>query len=284
MKKSKKGLGMGMGKGLGALISEADKSYNDSVVEIDINKIEPNKNQPRKFFDEELLKELSDSIKEFGVVQPIIVKDEGDFYSIIAGERRWRASRMAELDTIPVIVKDYTDLEILQVALIENIQRKDLNPIEEANCYKRLIDEFLFTQESISTKVSKSRSTIVTLLNLLKLDEKVQTLIMENRISSGHGKSLLLLNKEDQFMWADKIYEEDLSVKKASELIKLYLKTKDEQPIKKEIKVYKNVEDSLNSILGTKVSVKSKDDKGKIEIEFYNEEDLDRLMLMFNKL
>ena len=290
----------GLGKGLGALISneqtehisEDDKS---KIIEIDINKIEPNKDQPRKYFEESALADLADSVKQYGILQPLIVKDEGSYYSIIAGERRWRAARMAKIEKVPVIIKDYTAAEILQIALIENIQRKDLNPIEEAMCYRRLMDEFFFTQESIAEKVGRSRSSIANALRLLSLDERVQQLLMENKLSEGQARALLTIDDADlQFDTAEKIIDEQLSVRETIAYIKLMLEEQlqettaqpKETKLEKDstIVTYKAIESDLKTILGTRVSIKEKNDKGKIEIEYYSHDELDRLLTIFKKL
>ena len=289
----------GLGKGLGALISseivesttEVDRS---KIMEIDINKIEPNKDQPRKYFEESALNDLAESIKQYGILQPLIVKQEAEnYYSIIAGERRWRAARMAKLTNVPVIVKDYTAAEILQIALIENIQRKDLNPIEEAVCYRRLIDEFFFTQEDIGEKVGRSRSSIANALRLLTLDSRVQRFLMENKLSEGQARALLTINDGDlQFEIAEKIIDEQLSVRETAAYIKLILEEceKQKEEVKEETEknsdtvTYKAIESDLKSILGTKVNIREKNDKGKIEIEYYSHDELDRLLMIFKKL
>lgn len=288
---------MGLGRGLSALISDtndipnqANTNIETGVLQVNINKIEPSKEQPRKHFDKEELKELSASILAHGVIQPIIVKNNGDFYSIVAGERRWRASKMAGLKEVPVIIKDYTSAEMVQIALIENIQRTDLNPIEEALCYKRLVDEFLFTQNDISEKISKSRSSVNFALSLLKLDERVQRLILENRLPVSFGKILLKVeNHDDQYFIADMIVEDELSVKTATAFIDKYLKQGFDAP--KPVKPEKSndiisLEDRLNRVLTANVKIKSNatHDKGKILIDFNSKEELDRLLLLFNKI
>lgn len=295
----------GLGRGLDALIkpsipdadiagAEAD-SVKRGVTEIDINRIEPNKTQPRKYFDEESLTELADSFKEFGVIQPIIVKEEDGYYSIIAGERRWRAARIAHIKKIPAIIKDYSEKDILQIALIENIQRQDLNPIEEATCYKRLTEEFFFTQEDLSVKVGKSRNLISYSMSLLNLDDRVQNFIIEGKLSAGHGRALLSLkNKDMQFEYAEKIIDNELSVRESEKLVKLGVERladeagkqgdKEEAYIPKSRLNYLHLESDLKSILGTQVRIRDGKSKGKIEIEYYSPEELDRLLGMLKKI
>ncbi len=292
----------GLGKGLNALISsnsqESDEYVNDTieksgVVEIDINMIEPNKQQPRKYFDQEALIELSESLKDFGIIQPIVVKKEGDYYSIIAGERRWRAARIAKMEKIPVIIKDYNDAQMLQIALIENLQRQDLNPIEEALCYKRLADEFFYSQENIAQKVGRSRNSISYSLSLLNLDKRVQNFLAEGKLTSGHARFLFQIKDNNkQFEFSEKIIEEGLSVRETERIIKLFLdnldSSKNENETKtnenKPISPYKSVEADLKSILGTKVNIKDGKNKGKIEIEYYSPDELDRILGIFKKI
>ena len=291
----------GLGKGLGALIADEPDQYpledksKIKILEVDINKIEPNKDQPRKYFEESALQELAESVKQYGVLQPLIVKDEGDYYSIIAGERRWRAARLAHTEKVPVIVKEYTPAEILQIALIENIQRKDLNPIEEALCYRRLMDEFFFTQENIAEKVGRSRSSIANALRLLTLDSRVQQLVIENKLSEGQARALLSIDDGTlQFDTAEKVIDDQLSVRETTAYIKLLLEEKEQEEAVEEPKkeapkqdhlvTYRSIETDLKAILGTRVNIKEKDEKGKIEIEYDSHDDLDRLLLMFRKL
>ncbi len=289
-------MGKGLGKGLGALISDTELSSGDKVKEgvtlININKVEPNKEQPRKYFDEELLLELSESIKSFGIVQPLIVKDEGGFYSIVAGERRWRAAKIAGIKELPVIIKDYEKSEILQIALIENIQRSDLNPIEEALCYKKLMDEYLFTQDDISKRISKSRSVISSGLSLLKLDSRVQNLIVQNRMPVSIGKALLKVKDDDmQYELANIIIDDELSLKEVNSFIDKFLKDGiNEKEYKKENNqkntYISELENELNRVFTTNVKIKNNDknNKGKIEIGYNSKDELDRLLLLFNKL
>ena len=276
----------GLGKGLGSLIPtapEADVSEASSgVMEVDINKIEPNSEQPRKVFNEEALYELADSIKSMGIIQPIIVRDEGGFYRIIAGERRWRAARIAKVNTIPVIVKEYTDQEVLQVALIENIQRQDLSPIEEAMCYKKLHDEFFFSYADIAEKVGKSRNSISAAVQLLELDEVTLKIIMDGGLTAGHGKILLSIeNLEIRHDFAEKLVEESISVKDAERIlpgfISGYSKPNKKEAPKPTGKNYEYLEKDLKSALGTKVIIRDGKNKGMIEIEYYSADELDRI-------
>lgn len=285
----------GLGKGLGALIAAEEKINNNNInniIEVDINKIEPNHNQPRKYFNPENLEELAASIKEFGIIQPLIVnetKSEG-CYTLVAGERRWRAARIAKLTKVPVIIKNYDEMETLQIALIENIQREDLNPIEEALCYQKLIDIFFFKQEDIANKIGKSRNTIGNMLSLLNLDLRVQNFIIEGRILIGHGRKLLeIKDKNVQFEIAEKIIENELSIKEAGELVERFLfapaeKEKVHTAVQYANPQFKTIENTLKVILGTKVSIKDGKNKGKIEIEYYSQEELDRLIGMFNSI
>lgn len=276
-----------MGLGLDALISD---ELEDQIVEhnkhgimkININKVEPNINQPRKAFDEDALEDLSDSIKQFGIIQPLLVSDKGTHYEIVAGERRWRAAKKAGLKEVPVIIKSFSDEVVLEVALIENIQRENLNAIEEAIAYQRLIDEFDLKQDAIAEKVSKSRSAIANTLRLLKLSQEVQQMVVDEMISSGHARTLLALtDSKVQHEVAIKVFDEKLSVRETEKLIKLVLNPK-KTKIKKAITldpVYKQLEDEVKKILGTKVLIKRKDEQlGKIEIEYYSKEELDRII------
>lgn len=293
----------GLGKGLGALINNEELGMNlpsltsendkkDNIIEIDINKLEPNKNQPRSSFNEESLAELAKSIESMGIISPIIAAEKGDFYEIIAGERRWRAARIAKLKKVPVILKTYSDLEKLEVALIENIQREDLNPVEEALTYKKFHDDFKLNQEAIAEKVGKSRAAVANSLRLLKLDSRVLIFLKENKITSGHARALIPIeNNEEQFEIAEKIIEEHLSVRQVEELIKALNEEKN-KPVTENKKynnntkneIYKSIEKNLNEILGTKVNIKNGKNKGKIEIEYYSDDELDRLICLFNKL
>ena len=279
----------GLGRGLNSLFSEQIEEYDESSLqEIDINIIEPNQDQPRIDFDADSLAELADSIKQYGVLQPIIVAKEKDYYKIIAGERRFRASRLAKLEKIPCIVKTFTEIEQLQVALVENLQRKDLNPIEEALCYRRLIENFEKTQEELSASVGKSRPAITNSLRLLNLDKRVQSFLVDGRLSMGHGRTLLSIESAElQFELAERIIEEEMSVREVEEAVrkltepkKAAVKQKSKPSKKNE---YKFAEDNMMAALGTKVTVVQGKRKGKIEIEFYSPEDLDRIMTIIRK-
>ena len=289
----------GLGKGLDLMIpnlvgeSKEKKEVKESVSEkgnetiVKITKVEPNREQPRKVFDEDALQELADSIKQFGVIQPILVQDRKDHYEIIAGERRWRAAKLAGLKEVPVIIKNYTEREIVEISLIENIQREDLNPIEEAQAYKRLLNEFNLKQDEVAERVSKSRAAVTNSLRLLKLSERVQQMVIDELISTGHARALLSIEKEeDQYILAQRIFDEKLSVRDIEKLVKNYYKPAKEKKVKnKSLEViYKDIEEQLKQKLSTKVVVNSKGDgAGKIEIEFYNHDDLERLLEMFNR-
>lgn len=264
--------------------SQAEENDIKYDVEIDIRKIEPNREQPRKQFDEDAIEELAESIKQFGVIQPLIVKKKHDYYEIIAGERRWRASKKAGLKKVPVIIKEYDDREILKISLIENLQREDLNPIEEAQAYQKLQEEYGLKQDEIAASVSKSRTAITNTMRLLKLDERVQKMVMDNLISSGHGRTLIPVeDKEMQYETACKIMDENLSVREAEQLVKKILNHKEED--KKEEKqterneMFHFFETRMKDILGSKVTIKNrKNNKGRIEIEYYSEDELERLI------
>ena len=273
-----------LGKGLSSLIPENDfqDSNNGQVINIDINLIKPNKDQPRKHFDNEKLMELANSIKEHGIIQPIVVRKEEKIYVIIAGERRWRAARLLNLKEVPVIIKDLSDVEVVQISLIENIIREDLNPIEEAMAYKKLLNDFNLTQEEISKQVSKSRSTIANSLRLLNLDERIQGYLIEGVLSEGHGRSILSLeNKDDQYVVAQKVIDENLNVRQTELLVRNYYKSNDKKETKKveDNIYYKDIKSKLENHFNTKVSISNNSkNKGKIEIEYYSQEDLQRII------
>ncbi|MGN0271395.1 MAG: ParB/RepB/Spo0J family partition protein [Lachnospiraceae bacterium] len=286
----------GLGKGLDSLITDKvnkpaakDASIapsEDQAVMVPINKIEPNKEQPRKNFNEDALLELSESIKQMGIIQPIVVQDRDTFYEIIAGERRWRAAKQAGLKKVPVIIKHYTEQEIVEISLIENIQREDLNPIEEAFAYKRLLTEFNLKQDEVAERVSKSRTAVTNSMRLLKLDERVQQMVIDDMIQTGHARALLGIDDaEKQYAMAQKVFDEKLSVRETEKLVKKSQKEKEEvekAKIDKQLEiVYQDLEEKMKQILGTKVNINAKDEnKGKIEIEYYNKEDLDRIIEM----
>ena len=277
----------GLGKGLDSMIpekktkAEMKEAQDKSLVEIKISEIDPNMGQPRKKFDEDELLELAESIKIHGVIQPIILTKRGKRYEIIAGERRWRASKLAGLVKIPAVIREYTDKEIMEVSLIENIQRQDLNPIEEATAFKNLIDEYKMKQDDLAERVSKSRSAITNALRLLKLDDKVKAMLAEGLISTGHARALLAVeDKNKQQMLATKIFDEKLSVRETEKLVKQIPENKEPKKEEKssEKLIYKKLEDSLKSIIGSKVSIKGRNNgKGKIEIDYYSIEELDRI-------
>lgn len=285
----------GLGKGLDSMIPpkvtqravKEDKNTVSKTGEtiLKINEVEPNKKQPRKFFNEEALQELSDSIKQHGIVQPLVVAKKDDYFEIIAGERRWRAAKLAGLKEVPVVIKDYSPQEIMEVALIENIQREDLNPVEEAKAYQNLIKEYNLKQEEVAERVSKSRSAITNSLRLLKLSDDVLTLLMEEEISSGHARALLgLEDSEKQLEIAEKIAKDHLSVREVEKLVKNI-----NQPAKKTKKkelsndfLYHDMEEKVKLKTGTKVRINRKsENKGKIEIEYYSQDDLEKILGYF---
>ncbi len=274
----------GLGKGLGALIESVD--INDSgVTEVKLNDIEPNTGQPRKYFDDEKLAQLAESIKQHGVVQPLIVSRSGSAYKIVAGERRWRAARLAGLQTVPVIVRDFSDRKIMEVALIENIQREDLNPIEEAEAYNKLIEEYKMTQEEISATVGKSRSAVANSIRLLNLQEKIKELIISGEISSGHARALLSIEDQAiQMKAVEEIIKKGLSVRDTEALVKkLTTKKAKKQPKEDNVEI-KALEDRLREIFGTKVQIMNNKKKGKILIEYYSTDELDRIITMIEGL
>lgn len=254
-----------------------------------LNLIEPNSEQPRKKFDEESLQELADSIKQYGILQPLIVQKKGNHYEIIAGERRWRAAKLAGVTDVPVLIREYDKQQTMEIALIENVQRADLNPIEEAQAFQQLIQEFHLTQEEIANRVSKNRATITNSMRLLKLDIRVQDMLAEGKISSGHARALLGLEEgERQYQVAAKIIEEKLSVRDVEKLVKMMNRPPKEKKPEKGPDIdliYRQVEDKLKSIMGTKVVINQKDkNKGRIEIEYYSQEELERLIELMESL
>lgn len=287
----------GLGKGLDSLIPNAVgeakvKKEKEQIASsekgpetiVKITKVEPNREQPRKNFDEDALQELADSIKQFGLLQPILVQDRKDHYEIIAGERRWRAAKLAGLKEVPVIIRNYTEQEIVEISLIENIQREDLNPIEEAQAYKRLLTEFNLKQDEVAERVSKSRAAVTNSIRLLKLSDDVQRMVIDDMISTGHARALLAVeDPEEQYSLAQKIFDEKLSVRDVEKMVKnLHKPVKPKKLDDKALQaIYQDIEEKLKQKLSTKVTVSSKGDgAGKIEIEFYNHEDLDRLLDM----
>ena len=281
-----------LGRGLDALLSMDDVKTegSSSINEIELAKIAVNPNQPRREFDETALQELADSIAEIGIIQPITLrKVSDDEYQIIAGERRYRASQKAGLKTIPAYIRTADDENMMEMALIENIQREDLNPIEEAFAYKRLLEEFNLKQDEVAERVSKSRTAVTNSIRLLKLNEKVQQMVIDDMIQTGHARALLgIEDLEKQYNMAQKVFDEKLSVRETEKLVKKVQKEKEEVEKTKMDKqleiVYQDLEEKMKQILGTKVSINAKDEnKGKIEIEYYNKEDLDRLIDMILK-
>ncbi len=289
----------GLGKGLDSLIptnvmmesevkhatvstvSSAEEG-KDGTLMVKLSKVEPNREQPRKNFDEDSLQELAESLKQFGMLQPILVQNRGDYYEIIAGERRWRAAKIAGLKEVPVIVRELTDQEIVEISLIENIQRENLNPIEEAQAYKRLLTEFHLKQDEVAERVSKSRTAVTNSMRLLKLCDEVQKMVVDDMISTGHARALISIeDPEEQYLIAQKIFDEKLSVREVEKLVKDLHKPP--KPPKEENKtlqaIYQEISERLKQSLSTKVSVSAKQNgAGKIEIEFYNHEDLERLL------
>lgn len=295
----------GLGRGLSNLIptddttedvsSKTSKQQKTSTVAktevvkkaeqtLNINRIEPNKNQPRKEFNEDALQELADSIKQFGVIEPLVVVKRKGYYELIAGERRWRAARLAGLKEVPVVIKDYDDQQIVEIALIENIQREDLNPIEEAHAYERLIQEFNLTQDEVAERVSKSRTTVTNALRLLKLTEKVQQMLIDDMLSTGHVRALITITDPQlQYETAMYIFDKKLSVRETESYVKKLLNKKPKKKTSEKEDpelsfLYKAIENRLKESLGTKTTIKAKTkDSGKIEIEYYSQEDLERI-------
>lgn len=258
-------------------------------LKVKIGEVEPNREQPRKKFDEDSLVELAESIKQFGILQPLLVQKKNDYYEIIAGERRWRAAKLAGVKEIPVIVKEFSGQEIVEISLIENIQREDLNPIEEAQAYKRLMEEFHLKQDEIADRVSKSRTAVTNSIRLLKLDDKVQEMVVDEMISTGHARTLLSIDDKNlQYSVAMKIFDEKLSVRETEKLVKAILQPKKEKKpaAEKQIDViYHQLEEKIKSIVGTKVAIHHKNNnKGKIEIEYYSQAELERLIEMFESI
>lgn len=302
----------GLGKGLDALIpnkaggpsKEPAKKTRSAVVKKDkltekdnpaaerlvkISSVEPNLNQPRRHFDEDALLELSESIKQYGVLQPLLVSDKKDYFEIIAGERRWRAAKMAGLKEVPVVVKEFTDQEIVEISLIENIQREDLNPIEEAMAYKRLMEEFHLKQDEIADRVAKSRTAVTNSMRLLKLSSKVQEMVIADMISAGHARALLGISDEAlQETTAMKVFDEKLSVRETEKLVKNLVspakKVKTERNTAEDA-IYESLEEKMKGIMGTKVSIqRKKNNKGKIEIEYYSKDELERIIDLFESI
>lgn len=296
----------GLGKGLDALIpaspkksaaqpqksikqdQNSGKSEKNGVEMLKITEIEPNREQPRKKFDEDSLLELADSIKQFGVIQPLIVQKRDNYYEIIAGERRWRAAKQAGVKEVPVIIKDYTNQEIMEISLIENIQREDLNPIEEALAYKRLLDEYHLKQDEVAEKVSKSRTTVTNSIRLLKLDKRVQQMVIDDMISTGHARCLISLEDLDlQYHIATRVFDEKLSVRETEKLMRDLQKEKAPKGKSEKVNsfIYKDIEEKIKAILGTKVTVDHRaNNKGKISIEYYSNDELERIVYLLESI
>jgi ParB family chromosome partitioning protein len=289
----------GLGSGLNVLIPQNNppkaNSENENEAAVDfmvpISKVEPDREQPRKFFNEDALQELAESIKQYGVFQPLLVQKEKDYYKIIAGERRWRAAKIAGLKEIPVIVKELSDQEIAEIQLIENIQREDINPIEIAEGYRQLIDKYGFTQDELAEKISKSRTAITNTLRLLKLDERVRQMIVDELISTGHARAILSIEDSDkQYEFAQKIFDEKMSVRDVEKAIKNMQKDpkvkKDNLKIDKKTEaIYHSLEENMKQIMGTKVSIQAKNgNQGKVEIEYYSQDELDRIVNMIRTI
>ncbi len=292
----------GLGKGLDSLITpkvnteqlnkglDREPGDGEPVVKIKLGKVEPNREQPRKHFDEESLAELADSIKQYGVIQPLIVQDMGGYYEIIAGERRWRAARLAGLAEVPVIVRDMGEQQRMEISLIENIQREDLNPIEEARAYRQLLDEFDLKQEEVAKRVSKSRTAVTNSMRLLKLCENVQQMVIDGKLTGGHARCLISVEDEErQESLAEEIVSKNLSVRDTEKLIK-NLQQKTEKPAKPEIDetfaaICVDLANQMKGILGTKVEIRQKNENaGKIEIEYYSRDELDRLLQLIRSI
>lgn len=308
MTAKKGGLGRGLGRGLDAMISdsskarqeekkvekpvvkETDRDSRDHVIMVKIAQVEPSRKQPRKQFDEDALLELAESIKQFGVLQPLLVQKKEDYYEIIAGERRWRASKLAGIKDIPVMVKDFSDQEAVEISLIENIQRENLNPIEEAAAYKRLMEEFHLKQDTIAERVSKSRTAVTNSMRLLKLDERVQQMLIDEMLTTGHARALLAIeDKELQYAAAVKVFDEKLSVRETEKLVKDVLNphqkdTEKEKDRAQEL-VYQQLEEKIKGIIGSKVAIRRRSkDKGRIEIAYYSQEELERIVELLESI
>ena len=272
------------------MTADAPTEVKKTEMLVKISKVEPNRTQPRKQFDEDALVELSESIKQFGILQPLLVSDKGDYYEIIAGERRWRAAKLAGLKEVPVIIKEFNDQQVVEISLIENIQREDLNPIEEAMAYKRLINEFKLKQDSIAERVSKSRTAVTNSLRLLKLDERVQQMLIDEMISAGHARAILAIpDKDKQASVAMKVFDEKLSVRETEKLVKHIVeppkKKAEKQVNTAEDAIYESLEEKMKGIVGTRVFIhRKKNNKGKIEIEYYTRDELERIIELFESI
>ena len=296
---TKRGLGKGLDSMIPEKISNTKPVVKDEIANvsretlIDINKIEPNRGQPRKNFDEDSLQELADSIKQYGVIQPVVLQKQGDIYQIIAGERRWRASKLAGLKQIPAIIKEYSPQKVMEIALIENIQREDLNPIEEALAFQNLMKEYGLKQDELAEKVSKSRTAVTNSMRLLKLDERVQQMLIDDMISVGHGRTLIPIEDGNiQYEIALKIFDQKLSVRETEKMVKKFLQ--EAETVTEEVAstqeeaddfIYRDLEDKIRSIVGTKVIIHKKvKNRGKREIEYYSDDELERLVELFESI
>lgn len=297
----KKGLGKGLDSLIADKVSKSEVGSNSEKVKsehaadavmINITKVEPNREQPRKKFDEDALLELSDSIKKYGVLQPLLVQERDDYYEIIAGERRWRAAKLANIKEVPVIIKKLSEQEIMEISLIENIQREDLNPIEEALAYKKLLEEFNLKQDEVAERVSKSRTAITNAMRLLKLNDKVQQMVIDEMLTTGHARALLgIADQEQQYTVAQQIFDNKLSVRDTEKLVKNIQNEKNNAKEEKKpldpklLAIYKDLEEQMKKIMGTKVCINSKNEKtGKIEIEYYSQDELDRIIDLFRTI
>lgn len=299
----------GLGKGLGAFFGdevvqevvtdkeiqkeakkEGKKEVPKAEFTLKISEIEPNKGQPRKEFNDEKLQELADSIRQYGIIQPLVVQKKDSYYQLIAGERRWRAAMIAGLKEVPVVIKDYNDQQVMEIALIENVQREDLNPIEEAMAYQQLIQEYGLKQEEVASRVSKSRTVITNSMRLLKLDPKVQQMLVESRISNGHARALLAIeNPKAQIQLAEKIERDNLSVREIEKAVKSLEKKPETKKEKTEDEtlalIFQDLEDRMKEIMGTKVLINRKDkNKGRIEIEYYSGSELERIVELIESI
>lgn len=303
----------GLGKGLDSLIAPTanpkikkhteEKQDTVKVVEkvvekivekpadlyVKISEVEPNREQPRKYFDEDALLELADSIRQFGILQPLLVKRKEDYYEIIAGERRWRAAKLAGIKEVPVIIKEFTDQEVVEISLIENIQRENLNPIEEAQAYRRLMEEFHMKQDEIAERVAKSRTAVTNSIRLLKLDARVQKMVVDEMLSTGHARAILSIeDPEQQYTAAQQIFDEKLSVRETEKLVKELLNPRKAKPKETDSQmdaIYRGLEEKMKAITGTKVEIHQKGkNKGKIEIEYYSQAELERLIELFESI
>lgn len=293
----------GLGKGLDSLIPKQSVEkktvpakpetvvktvVKKEEIKLRISEVEPNREQPRKKFDEDALLELSESIKQYGVLQPLLVQKRDGYYEIIAGERRWRAAKMAGLKEVPVVIKDFTDQQIVEISLIENIQREDLNPIEEALAYKRLLTEFKLKQDEVAERVSKSRTAVTNSVRLLKLDPRVQQMVIDEMITTGHARALLSIeDKEQQYKIAMQVFDQKLSVRDVEKLMKTMQNTENrkEKSQPENTFIYENLEEKMKALFGTKVSISHKaNHKGKIVIDYYSDDELERLMELFQSI